>query len=170
VWLSFRLNPSSEVDVAGQLNNDVATYNVSEGKKMGKDFGIQPEQKNRRNKVRHKENSFFAVDLGAVIYSSEARPTSHAVKKLVSPRRRLPIGPKDLTKVALSPGYLDINSNPWVKVIIDGKQRGETPLEDIMLSPGRHQLRLINSQFQISRTYIIHIKAGQRLKKIIEFK
>lgn len=35
---------------------------------------------------------------------------------------------------------------PWAEVYIDGKYQGRTPLQDIVLTPGRHRLRLVNKE------------------------
>lgn len=35
---------------------------------------------------------------------------------------------------------------PWAEVYIDGKYQGRTPLQDIILTPGRHRLRLVNKE------------------------
>jgi serine/threonine-protein kinase len=65
------------------------------------------------------------------------------------------------------PGRLDINAVPWARVYVDGQFRGETPVQNLMLRPGRHRLRLVNPKRGLSRELVVRIRPGERLKKVI---
>lgn len=45
--------------------------------------------------------------------------------------------------VAAGPGTLSVNSYPWSKVMLDGKEVGNTPLSGISVPAGHHELRLV---------------------------
>ncbi|MCK5800375.1 MAG: protein kinase, partial [Deltaproteobacteria bacterium] len=57
---------------------------------------------------------------------SPARKSGHH-----SPRRR-------------GKGKLSVNATRWVQVVVDGKARGATPLQGLVLSVGRHQVKLLD--------------------------
>jgi serine/threonine-protein kinase len=61
-----------------------------------------------------------------------------------------------------------IASSPWCHVVIDGKDRGVTPLQ-IKLPAGPHTLLLSNPEFHIDRSYPLVIKAGDTLRKRLDF-
>ncbi len=74
--------------------------------------------------------------------------------------------------VQLSPGegYLRITVNPWADVYIDNDFVGMTPIpKAIALNPGKHTLRLVNSEF---KTYeeTITIVADEVLRKHVNLK
>ncbi len=65
-------------------------------------------------------------------------------------------------------GKVMLASQPWVNVTIDGKSYGQTPL-GIELPAGKHLLLVTNPEFQIKRSMTITIKAGELLRKKLEF-
>ncbi|MFC1609784.1 PEGA domain-containing protein [Myxococcota bacterium] len=68
-----------------------------------------------------------------------------------------PIGPKPN-------GFLTLKTTPWVKISIDGKPFGSTPLYKVELSPGKHSLHLVNEQFNIDTKRNITITSTQTNK------
>jgi serine/threonine protein kinase len=65
-------------------------------------------------------------------------------------------------------GTLVVASSPWCRVIIDGVDRGATPLR-IKLPAGAHTLLLTNPEFNVRRTFPVTIEPGQTLRKRIDF-
>jgi serine/threonine-protein kinase len=63
--------------------------------------------------------------------------------------------------VNASPGFITIDSTPVYSVIsVDGQNRGETPLVNLALSPGRHVVRAV-SETGASRVQTITIESGK---------
>lgn len=69
--------------------------------------------------------------------------------------------------VLLAKGKLRINTRPWSQVYVDGRLVGNTPQMGIPLTPGRHRVRLVNSQFGIQKTVTVDIPAGETVTKIL---
>jgi hypothetical protein len=64
-------------------------------------------------------------------------------------------------------GTLLINSNPWSRIFIDGRNTGlTTPQRSIPLPAGRHMINLRNEKFNINVSFPVVIQAGQRTKVI----
>lgn len=60
--------------------------------------------------------------------------------------------------VAKADGFLTLKTKPWVKVSVDGKPFGSTPLYKVELPPGPHTLHLVNEELRIDvkRNIVIH--------------
>jgi serine/threonine-protein kinase len=56
-------------------------------------------------------------------------------------------------------GILRINSLPWAQVFVDGQMVGYTPQRSIRVSPGEHDVRLVNPMFAMRKA--LHVKVGQ---------
>ena len=67
-----------------------------------------------------------------------------------------------------APGFLSVNSEPWSNVYIDGVLIQGTPLVRHKLSAGRHRLRLLNPQRQLSEKRVVLIKPGREHRVIVE--
>ena len=64
-------------------------------------------------------------------------------------------------------GTLLINSNPWTRITIDGKDTGlTTPQRSIPLTAGRHIITLRNAKFNIEVSFPVVIQANQQTKVI----
>ncbi|NQT35570.1 serine/threonine protein kinase, partial [bacterium] len=62
-----------------------------------------------------------------------------------------------------APGSIFISCKPWARIIIDNESIGETPLtEPVELSPGEHQLVLVNDEFPSPVSQTINIEPGSR--------
>lgn len=57
-------------------------------------------------------------------------------------RRTVEIKPGEVLSMSITPsdGSLNINARPWAEVSIDGKSVGETPLANVILAPGEHEV------------------------------
>lgn len=72
-----------------------------------------------------------------------------------------------MNPVATGTGTVDINTRPWSEVYIDGRRVGNTPQRGLTLSAGRHRIRFVNPDFNISVTKTITVRAGQN-ERVIE--
>jgi serine/threonine protein kinase len=64
-------------------------------------------------------------------------------------------------------GTLDLNAMPWASVYIDGKYRGETPIQGLRLAAGPHRVRLVNRKHGKRHSLRIEIQANRTLKKVV---
>ncbi|MGB0678524.1 MAG: PEGA domain-containing protein, partial [Polyangiales bacterium] len=69
---------------------------------------------------------------------------------------------------AVGTATLRINSQPWSQVFVDGKQVGNTPQLDLKVSPGPHQIRLVNPDFNLEKTIVVQAKAGKTVTRIVK--
>jgi PEGA domain-containing protein/protein kinase-like protein len=63
-------------------------------------------------------------------------------------------------EAAPATGFLSVSSRPWASVAIDGRPMGDTPLLGLILSPGRHQVRLTRDGFE-PRELTVDVAPGQ---------
>jgi hypothetical protein len=57
-------------------------------------------------------------------------------------RRQVDIRPGQIASlsIAIPNGTLNVNATPWATVWIDGKPYGETPLGNLSIAPGEHEI------------------------------
>ncbi len=69
-------------------------------------------------------------------------------------------------------GTVFINSEPWAKVIIDGKDSGVTTptVNGLKLRAGRHHIKLINPEVELSYTFFVTLKKDEVVKRFIDLK
>ena len=68
-------------------------------------------------------------------------------------------------------GYLRLNSKPWTRISIDGKDTGlTTPQTKISLPPGKHTITLVNNPFGIKHTFTVTIVAGETVTKVLDLR
>jgi serine/threonine-protein kinase len=65
------------------------------------------------------------------------------------------------------PGYLSLDSEPWANVFLGAKLLGTTPLMRIPLPAGKLVLTLTNPELGTSTSYVVEIKSGQALKRLV---
>ncbi|MBI5511369.1 MAG: PEGA domain-containing protein [Deltaproteobacteria bacterium] len=63
-----------------------------------------------------------------------------------------------------APGFLTLNTTPWVKVSVDGRPFGSTPLYKIELAAGGHVLQLVNEEVGVNVTRKVTIESGRTAK------
>jgi serine/threonine-protein kinase len=62
-------------------------------------------------------------------------------------------------------GKLSLDTSPWTRVSLGGKNLGDTPLLEVPLPAGRHVLQLVNEQQGINRSVEVEIEAGKTTVK-----
>jgi len=67
-----------------------------------------------------------------------------------------------------TPGRLTVGSNPWCNVTIDGTGRGQTPVVNLSLPPGRHTIVCTNPE-RGTQTRTVELGPGQSLRVPINF-
>ena len=63
-------------------------------------------------------------------------------------------------RVAVPNGRVSINANPWAEVLIDGTPAGQTPLANIALTIGSHEIVFRHPQFPEQRQTVLVKVAG----------
>lgn len=63
-------------------------------------------------------------------------------------------------KIAVPNGRVSINANPWAEVLIDGTPAGQTPLANIALAIGSHEIVFRHPQFPEQRQTVVVKVAG----------
>jgi PEGA domain-containing protein len=67
-------------------------------------------------------------------------------------------------EVSLPNGRLSINATPWAEVWIDGKSVGETPLGNLSVPLGEHEIVFRHPQFgELRRTAIVRLDVVTRV-------
>lgn len=89
------------------------------------------------------------------------RPTP-PIKKSVA--RAPPVVQRAPPPAPAENGFLTLRTTPWVKVSIDGKPFGSTPLYKAELAPGQRRLQLVNEELGIDVERVISISAGKTKK------
>jgi len=64
-------------------------------------------------------------------------------------------------------GTLRINSRPWARVIVDGKDVGTTPQLGLQLPAGKHRVKLVNEPMAMSKTIRVSIAPGETQTQIV---
>ena len=65
------------------------------------------------------------------------------------------------------PGYLSLDSEPWSNVFLGAKLLGTTPLMHVPLPAGKQVLTLTNPELGTSTSYVVEIKSGQALSRLV---
>lgn len=65
-------------------------------------------------------------------------------------------------------GGLRIIAEPWARVYLDGKDKGETPMGIIYLPPGLHELKLLNPEFPPYQE-TLELKPGEIIERRIKW-
>lgn len=93
-----------------------------------------------------------------------ARPAPVAAPRVAAAPRAAAPAP---AAASGSKGTLRVNSRPWSQVFVDGKLLGNTPQMAIQLSPGNHNVKLINQPMGLTKTFSVSVKAGQTVTKVL---
>jgi hypothetical protein len=103
-------------------------------------------------------------------------PSVAATKKARRPKERAE-GDEENIEVAGAPERpaelcsLTVGSRPWTEVWIDGTPtRQHTPLADVELPCGPHQLRFKRDELQIDRVEVVTLRAGEAFKRSFDLR
>ena len=69
--------------------------------------------------------------------------------------------PAPAAEEATGTGTLNVQSRPAARVMMDGTEIGYTPIVGYTVPAGRHRIVLINEEFDMERSYLVNIEAGQ---------
>ncbi len=67
-------------------------------------------------------------------------------------------------------GTMSLNAEPWAEVTIDGRGVGTTPLRELSLSAGFHQLRLVHPPQSLRYETTFEVKAQKKQKMFIDLR
>jgi PEGA domain-containing protein len=80
--------------------------------------------------------------------------------------RRIDVEPGKTTSVHVNPpkAALSVNARPWADVVIDGNSAGQTPISNIDVAIGTHQIVFRNPRFGERRqTVVVTVKGPNRV-------
>jgi serine/threonine-protein kinase len=97
----------------------------------------------------------------AIAQAASATPTAEAPPAIAA-APQTPAAPGKL-----APGYLNLDSEPWANVSLNGKALGTTPLMHVALPPGKHVLTLSNPELGLSTSYAVEIQSGVVLSRLV---
>ncbi|MFO0599716.1 MAG: serine/threonine-protein kinase [Myxococcaceae bacterium] len=88
-------------------------------------------------------------------------PTPPVVTAPPQPAAIEDAGKPSKTEEPARPAYVSIDATPWGQVTVDGKKRGDTPVLELRLSAGEHQLKVVNPETGKSATQKLVLKSGE---------
>lgn len=125
--------------------------------------------------------TFEAIELGehTVAATLQGRKPAERHVKLENPGERAmvllalapeppPTPPRDPPRSSRrtpQPGKLTLDTTPWTRVFLRGKKLGDTPLIGVTLPAGKHQLKLLNEEKNISTIIEVDIRSGKTTAK-----
>jgi serine/threonine-protein kinase len=107
----------------------------------------------------------------AMLTSPKSAAGKRAAKPVAKGQQRLvrvttaPVARAPRTGTAMA--TLRVNSLPWSEVFVDGNHVGNTPQTNLPLPAGRHKIKLVNTQLQMSKSFPVELKPGQVVTKTI---
>jgi hypothetical protein len=105
-----------------------------------------------------------------------ATPDAGSRDRRRPPRRRpgtvaasRPVAGSSGGKAARGYGTLDLSSDPWAEIAIDGVAIGKnTPLRGFPVAAGRHRVTLHNPHFDITKTIVVEVAPGARTRRVVD--
>jgi hypothetical protein len=101
-----------------------------------------------------------------------AEPETLEPSATPAPRKVTPAPRKAAAaKKAAEPGALGtlrVSSRPWSLVHVDGKLIGNTPQMNLQLPEGAHQIKLVNPEFDLTKTVTVKVRAGETETVIVD--
>jgi hypothetical protein len=85
--------------------------------------------------------------------------------------RSVTVAPGKLTTLALDlpRGVVNLNASPWAEVFVDGKPVGETPIGNLSVPIGPHEILFRHPQFGEKR-HAVSVTAGVPVRISVEMK
>jgi hypothetical protein len=72
-------------------------------------------------------------------------------------------------RVAIPPGTISINAQPWANVVIDGARVGETPLGDLRVSAGTHDIVFSHPELGERHQQVV-VRPGQSQRVAVDMR
>jgi hypothetical protein len=119
----------------------------------------------RSGATTHEVEATLAEERVAVVSMRERPVQVSTMDPSASTMEDEPVTPPAMTEAGGS-GTLRINSRPWSQVFVDGRLIGNTPQMNISLSAGRHQVTLVNPDFNVRHTISVNVVAGETVTRI----
>jgi serine/threonine protein kinase len=91
---------------------------------------------------------------------SPAASPSHLPKPLPLPAASTSPSRHLVSRPPVRQAFLTISVDPWAYVRIDGAAQGTTPLKNLPISPGQHEVVLENPPLGVTRARLVHLDAG----------
>ena len=73
-------------------------------------------------------------------------------------------------EAGVEPAHLRINARPWAEVTVDGVARGLTPITDLSVAPGSHEVHLIHPVSGRQTTTVVEVEAGEHRDVIVDLR
>lgn len=155
---------------------------VPDEKVAGSTIALKPEMKRTQKFTVHAITGILAILLVVLFLFKSSHPAKRtenvlevmSSEKSVTENNPIPIGDpsqvadkKENTEQTTLQSRININTNPWCYVYVDGKKIGETPIFGIKLPPGQHTFIFENPQFNLKVQKIITTAPGEE-KTILE--
>jgi hypothetical protein len=99
-------------------------------------------------------------------YRTREEPSEPPPSAAAEPEADKPSKPEK--PAAVETGKLRVNTRPWSQVFVDGKSYGATPRMNIDLPAGTHTLKLINQEFNITKTLEVEIVPGKPASVVLD--
>lgn len=106
-----------------------------------------------------------AGEVAAATEPDQSSEPEVAVAKVPAPETRRPVRRPAKRRAPDRPGHVTLHTVPWTEIHVDGEPMGATPRR-IELPPGRHEVRLLNTEAGIDHRTVLEVGPGsdQRLR------
>ncbi|MBO6935120.1 MAG: serine/threonine protein kinase [Deltaproteobacteria bacterium] len=93
------------------------------------------------------------------------RPSESAVGDRPSESESATEEPDEAEEAAEAPGLLSLDTIPWSEVRLGDQVLGVTPLRNVELPPGDHELTFVNTEAGIRRSYTVRMVSGESTRR-----
>jgi hypothetical protein len=100
-----------------------------------------------------------ALELPAAVVHEVHMPEL-PVTRPETPRPSEPRDERPSARIDLDGLGLEVTSTPWMELFIDGKPMGHTPQRGLTLSPGEHDVMLLNRDLGLETHAFVHAERG----------
>lgn len=149
------------------FESQVQQVTVELGQSIKLNFVLRPEAQPPPKKIAVVQIRKNRRRVGKPIRRKKRRPKRKHTKPKPKPKHR-PSPPVVASKVpprpeALSYGFLTVNTVPWSRVFLNGKLIGTTPLANVRVVAGTHNLRFFNPSGPVARRTVV-VRTGMVTK------
>jgi hypothetical protein len=90
--------------------------------------------------------------------------TDQSTTPWVASERPARVASDDCGQDLVHPAFVSVNTEPWTSVFLDGSRLGDTPLYRRAIAPGRHVLRLVNTEAGVDYETELDAVAGHTVR------